>query len=134
PTLATVHNGQYQGWMGWNKAGLMPPFDSHSGGLLDWNGLINPLAALIKCCWAYNTVSKGYLEELFKEANGLESLFFAERDKGYGIVNGIDNATWDPATDPYLNSNFTPARVLTGKRANKQALCSKHGLDPSLPL
>lgn len=134
PTLATVHNGQYQGWMGWNKAALMPPFNSDNGGLLDWNGLINPLAALIKCCWAFNTVSKGYLEELFKEANGLESLFLAERDKGYGIVNGTDNETWDPATDQFLDSNFTPARVLTGKRANKQALCSKHGLNPSLPL
>ncbi len=134
PTVATVHNGQYQGWMNWPKAVLFPPFDNSRGGLLDWNGLINPLAALIKCCWAYNTVSRGYLEELLIEANGLESLFSAERNKGFGIINGIDNDTWDPETDAYLFSNFSPAKVLTGKRANKVALCNEFGLDPTLPL
>jgi len=134
PTLATVHNGQYQGWMGWHKAVLMPAFDSSRWGLLDWDGLINPLAALIKCCWAYNTVSRGYLEELFSEANGLESLFVAEQNKGFGIINGIDDDTWDPASDAYLVTNFTSAKVLTGKRANKLSLCSEYGLDASLPL
>src|SRR5690606_36364949 len=49
PTLATVHNGQYQGWMDWHKAILMPPFDSEKWGLLGWDGCINSLAALIKC-------------------------------------------------------------------------------------
>src|SRR5690606_35110040 len=27
-TVFTVHNGQYQGWMSWNKSILLPPFDT----------------------------------------------------------------------------------------------------------
>src|SRR3546814_4358001 len=86
--------------MCWQQAILMPSFDSNKWGLLDWDKNINPLASLIKCCWAYNAVSTGYLKELFKEANGLESLFFSEKEKGYGIINGIDEEIWNPETDP----------------------------------
>src|SRR5690606_6706662 len=106
PTLATVHNGQYQGWMDWHKAILMPQFDSKKWGLLDWNNSINSLAALIKCCWAYNAVSTGYLHELFGEANGLETLFLAEKEKGFGIINGIDEDVWNPSTDPFISQNY----------------------------
>ncbi|MDM8173838.1 MULTISPECIES: glycogen synthase [Olivibacter] len=134
PTVATVHNGQYQGWLSWNSASLMPTFDTWRWGLLDWNGLINPLAALIKCCWAYTTVSEGYLHELYVRANGLEGLFEAERTKSYGIVNGIDTEVWDTATDPMLENNFSPAAVKKGKENNKSILCDTYGMDASLPL
>jgi starch synthase len=58
-TVFTVHNGQYQGWMGWNKSILLPAFDTWKWGLLDWDGVINPLATAIKCCDAYTAVSEG---------------------------------------------------------------------------
>lgn len=134
PTLATIHNGQYQGWMDWHKAILMPAFDSGQWGLLDWNKLINPLAALIKCCWAYNAVSKGYLQELFVEANGLQSLFLAEKKKGFGIINGIDTDIWNPETDTFINQNYRISNMVSGKVKNKKALCEAYGLDHKLPL
>jgi len=134
PTVATVHNGQYQGWMHWRMASLMPAFDTWSWGLLDWDGLINPLAALIKCCWAYTTVSTGYLTELYTKANGLESLFAAERAKSYGIVNGIDTEVWNQATDPMLPVNFNLTTVNKGKQGNKQAICKTYHLNDQLPL
>ncbi|WP_134088434.1 glycogen synthase [Olivibacter sp. XZL3] len=134
PTVATVHNGQYQGWMSWDMASLMPAFDTWRWGLLDWNGLINPLAALIKCSWAYTTVSTGYLDELFKKANGLEALFQAERAKAYGIVNGIDTDIWNTSSDPMLDTHFTQASVRKGKALNKKAICDQYGLDERLPL
>lgn len=134
PTVGTVHNGQYQGWMDWNKAILLPPFDTWKWGLLDWDKLINPLAALIKCCWAFTTVSEGYLRQLSVESNGLEYLFEMESSKGFGIVNGIDAALWDPAADQMLQHHYSASSVQSGKKANKSLLCTAFGLDPALPL
>lgn len=133
PTVGTVHNGQYQGWMDWDQAVLMPKFDWIHRGFLDWNGVINPLAALVKCCWAYTTVSEGYLKELFKEANGLEALFASERQKSHGIVNGIDSEIWHPMKDSLIKFAFDHTN-LEGKRKNKMAFCKKQGLTFRLPL
>lgn len=133
-TVFTVHNGQYQGWMNWNKGIILPAFDTWKWGLLDWDGLINPLATAIKCCDAYTTVSEGYLTELFQEANGLQNLFYDERQKATGIVNGIDTAYWDPAIDAQIKANYEIASVEEGKKKNKEMLCSTYGLDPTLPL
>lgn len=133
-TVFTVHNGQYQGWMNWNKGILLPGFDTWKWGLLDWDGLINPLATAIKCCDAYTTVSEGYLEELYEEANGLQALFYDERGKSHGIVNGIDPAYWDPINDQLIIENYGIAQVDEGKLANKKILCTQYGLDPALPL
>lgn len=134
PTVGTVHNGQYQGWMDWNKAILLPPFDTWKWGLLDWDRLINPLAALIKCCWAFTTVSEGYLKQLSVQSNGLEHLFEMEMPKGFGIVNGIDAELWNPAVDRMLPHHYSAASVQSGKKTNKSLLCYTFGLDPALPL
>jgi len=133
-TVATVHNGQYQGWIHWSKAILLPGFDSWKWGLLDWDGLINPLAALIKCCDAYTTVSEGYLEELYVDANGLQHLFYDERHKSVGIVNGIDWDIWNPAKDYTLIENYDLASAFAGKLKNKQALAQQYKINPTLPL
>ncbi len=133
-TVVTVHNGQYQGWMNWNKGILLPAFDTWKWGLLDWDGLINPLATAIKCCDAYTTVSEGYLEELYEEANGLQALFSDERHKSFGIVNGIDTDIWNPETDHSLAKNYAVKSVKTGKASNKKQLCKQYGLDAKLPL
>lgn len=133
-TVFTVHNGQYQGWMNWNKGILLPAFDTWKWGLLDWDGLINPLATAIKCCDAFTTVSGGYLQELYEQANGLESLFASEAAKGYGIVNGIDDAYWNPSADKLIPVNYDVESNKIGKAKNKKAFCEKYGLDETLPL
>lgn len=134
PTVATVHNGQYQGWMEWNRAILLPSFDTWKWGLLDWDRMINPLGALIKCSTVFTTVSEGYLGELMEQANGLERLFALERAKGVGIVNGIDTTVWDPDRDAMLEHHYRVTNVQTGKQKNKQSLCDDFGLDASKPL
>lgn len=133
PTVFTVHNGEYQGWMPWHKAVLMPEFDNGAWGLLDWNSMINPLAAAIKCSWAYTTVSEGYLEELYAQAV-LGGLFLAEKDKSFGIVNGIDVAVWDPSHDPLIEFNYKKNTVVSGKKKNKKSLCREYDLEERLPL
>ena len=133
-TVFTVHNGQYQGWMSWSKSLFIPPFDTWKWGLLDWDGVINPLATAIKCCDAYTTVSEGYLKELYIEANGLQHLFYDERAKSVGIVNGIDTEFWDPALDSMIDQNYTIKDVDEGKAENKLKFCNEFGLDPTKPL
>jgi len=133
-TIGTIHNGEYQGMMGWDMVSYMPAFDHYKWGLLDWNGFINPLASMIKCCYAFTTVSEGYLEELFVSFKGLESLVREEFSKAYGIINGIDTDVWNPETDPMIDFNFTIKNALKIKKKNKLKLCKEYGLNPELPL
>ncbi len=133
-TLFTIHNGQYQGWMPWSKGILLPAFDTWRWGLLDWDGLINPFAAALKCCDAFSTVSRGYLQELYREANGLEDLIQSESQKGYGIVNGIDDEYWNPEIDALITKQYKRSAVKSGKKSNKKEFCEETGLDSNVPL
>jgi starch synthase len=134
PTVFTIHNGQYHGAFGWENLSYLPEIDLTKTGLLDWAGGINPLAAAVKCCWRYTTVSPTYLRELTINSNGLEYLFWIESAKGYGIINGIDTEVWDPKADAMIAGNFTVKQVIKGKQANKNALCERFALNPNKPL
>ncbi len=85
--------------------------------MLDWQNNINSLASGIKCADKVTTVSPSYLEELRYSANGLENLFEYERGKCVGILNGIDTDVWDPATDTYIDNQFSIENVAEGKAA-----------------
>lgn len=134
PTVVTIHNAQYQGWMGWDKSNYIPAWDAWKWGDLDWENTINPLASAIKCAWKVTTVSWSYLHELKWQSNGLEKLFEYEQGKCTGILNGIDADVWDPATDQYIEDHFTQKTVEKGKLANKKKLCESFNLDPEKPL
>lgn len=134
PTVLTIHNAQYQGWMGWDKSTYIPAWDTWKGGMLEWAGAINPLASGIKCAKKVTTVSPTYLEEMRREANGLEALLEYERGKCSGILNGIDSVVWDPATDSYFEHHYDLDTADEGKRANKEALCNRFNLDLKKPL
>jgi starch synthase len=134
PTVLTIHNGQYHGTFGWDKLSYLPDIDLTKTGLLDWAGAINPLAAAVKCCWRYTTVSPSYLHELTLSSNGLEYLFYTERAKGQGIINGIDTEIWDPQTDPMISGKFSIKQIAKGKEVNKQTLCTRFNLSPDKPL
>lgn len=134
PSVFTIHNAQYQGWMGWDKSFLIPRWDSWKRGMLEWAGSINPLASAVKCAWKVTTVSWSYLDELKYNSNGLEALFEYEQGKCSGILNGIDADVWDPATDTYIEDHYSVEDVDEGKMANKKLLCEQFNLDPEKPL
>lgn len=83
------------------------------------------------------TVSPAYAAEICRPGKGVEldSLIVA-RGGAVGIVNGMDVDEWDPATDKFLDVNYTPETVHEGKAAAKAALQAELGLpvDPSAPL
>ncbi len=134
PAVLTIHNAQYQGWMGWDKSYYLPAYDTWKWGLLEWNKTINPLASGIRCAWKVNTVSESYMDELRHAANGLEALFEYEKGKCSGILNGIDNEVWNPETDDFLAKNYSIETAGKGKRKNKKELCKQFGLDEEKPL
>ena len=134
PSVLTIHNAQYQGWIGLDKRYYIPPYDNWKAGLLDWEGNINPLASGIKCAWRVTTVSESYMNELKLNSNGLEKLFEYEKGKCIGILNGIDNEVWNPQSDSFLTQHFSARTVTNGKKKNKQLLCDQFGLDASKPL
>lgn len=134
PTVLTIHNAEYQGWMGWDKSHYIPQWDMWNWGKLDWNNTINPLASGIKCASTVTTVSPNYLNELRTMSAGLEPLFEYEKGKCVGILNGIDSYVWDPQTDKYLNDHYSVETEEAGKAKNKMELCERFNLDFQKPL
>ncbi len=152
PTVFTIHNGQYQGMFGWGNGNLLPPYEAAARGLVDWNGLVNPMAAAIKCAWAVTTVSQSYLYELHESSLGLEPLFRQEWAKQYGILNGIDAQVWDPETDPAIQHRLEGSKwsaetgrsetetqwrshaIRAFKTKNKKVLCEWFGFPYDQPL
>ena len=133
-TVLTIHNAQYHGSMDWDKSSLIPSWDNWKQGLLEWNNSINPLATAVKCADRVTTVSPTYMQELKLHSNGLESLFVNEQGKCIGILNGIDNDLWDPATDPMVPFHYSLNDVIEGKRKNKEAICERYNLSIDKPL
>ena len=133
-TVLSIHNAQYHGAMGWDKSLLIPRWDTWKRGLLEWNNNINALATGVKCANKVTTVSHSYLQQLKYESNGMEALFELEQEKCVGILNGIDNEVWNPATDPMIPYHYSLADVELGKKKNKKNLCAKYNLDPTKPL
>ena len=134
PTVFTIHNGEYHGAFGWNNLRLLPMFQSGAGALLDWGNTICPLAAAIKCCWRFTTVSPGYLEELRHSANGMEPLINTELFKAEGIINGIDAELWDPVTDKLIAHRLEDNDVDSFKEKNKGKLHDRFRIIPDLPI
>ena len=120
--------------MNWDKASYLPAWNSQQWGKLDWQNRINPLACAVKCANSVTTVSYSYLDEMRSSANGLENLFEYERGKCTGILNGIDDVVWNPATDTYIDDKFNTKTAADGKLANKKMLCNEFNLDVEKPL
>ncbi len=78
-------------------------------------------------------VSPTYAEEILHEefGCGLQDFFRNRADSLYGILNGLDTASFDPQTDAVLASRFH-ADDLSARQPNKATLQEKLGL-PVLP-
>ncbi|MFX7329215.1 glycogen/starch synthase, partial [Acinetobacter baumannii] len=74
-------------------------------------------------------VSPSYAREILDAEHGcgLEGVLRERSADLVGILNGIDSALWDPASDVHLARCYD-ARSLAGKRVNKRALQQEMGL------
>jgi starch synthase len=84
-----------------------------------------------------NTVSETYAREMQTEeyGNGLHLLFKELRGKLYGVLNGLDYADFNPATDKIIKKNYSLAN-LSDRRENKIDLQKQFNLkiDPNIPI
>lgn len=94
------------------------------------NGKVNFLKAGIVYSDYVNTVSKTYADEVLEGtdfSNGLNEVL-KEKNKFCGILNGIDDLTWNPKTDPYLFKKLTDD-FEEYKEINKRNLADKLGFE-----
>lgn len=130
-TVYTIHNLPF---MGSETRGMLADFHiqpSKNPYLPEWaRELPLPMA-----CAAANqvvTVSPTYAQEMMTPDFGcnLDPFFLSIQDKVSGILNGIDQTIWNPATDTYIHTQYdycTPDLRLK----NKLYLQEKFGLEPN---
>ena len=125
PSLLTIHTLGYQGLADPRWLGHL----ARSPESFMWYGDINPLLGGIRLADRVVTVSPNYASEILTEAQGmgLHHHLAARGDDLVGIINGIDTAEWDPATDPFIAANFS-VDAMRGKSTNRAELAKVFGL------
>ena len=138
-SVFTIHNIEYQGRYG--RSALEDVFglnDSYfNENMLAYHGDVNLMKGAILSSDFVTTVSPTYAQELCHSfyAHGMEGIISHCGDKLRGILNGLDVALYDPASDAALPQNYNAAD-LSGKKACKEALQRAVGLkvDPDVPV
>ncbi|MBI3872112.1 MAG: glycogen synthase GlgA [candidate division Zixibacteria bacterium] len=134
-TILTVHNLAYQGLFDAERfevLGLDPGLFFPTSPFEFW-GKIGFLKTGLVYADKLNTVSPTYAREIQSSPEfgcGLEGLLRERRADLSGILNGIDDAVWNPATDSLIPQTFTPAAP-AGKKANKRYLLELCGFAKS---
>ena len=133
PSVITIHNMAFQGYYPaevFPQLGL-PPSAWTVDGVESYGG-VGFLKAGMQLADAITTVSPTYAGEIrsVEFGMGLEGLVLARSNRVHGILNGIDTAEWNPATDPHLAANYTAGKLAARKR-NKRAVEQEFGLDRS---
>ncbi|MDP3861856.1 MAG: glycogen synthase GlgA [Phaeovulum sp.] len=129
PSVMTVHNIAFQGIAGAERRAALrlPPEAFVPEGVEYW-GNISALKAGLVAADAITTVSPRYADELMRPefGLGLEGVIAARAGVVQGILNGIDDAVWNPETDAAIEP-FS-ARKLALKARNRQELLAEFGL------
>lgn len=139
-TVFTIHNLRYQGrfnrdmmkdLLGVGDDAFAPGFDG-----LEYYGDGCCMKAALTFADRLTTVSRTYAEEIQTDyyGEGMDGILRSRSGDLTGIVNGIDNALFDPMNDPNLAEPYRNS--LSKKRKNKTALQAELGLpvDESIPL
>ncbi len=128
-TVFTIHNIQYQGKYGEELVQDVLGLPLEDTGLVTYDGAVNLMKAAIQCSDKVTTVSPTYAKEILDPffSHGLDGILKEYTYKLCGIVNGIDTAVYDPATDPNIFAPFS-ADDFSAKAVNKAELQKHMGL------
>ena len=131
-TVMTIHNIAFQGIFPADllfELGLPTSVFTVDG--VEYYGQIGFLKAGLQLADRITTVSPTYAKEIQTPEGGmgLDGLLRARSGIVSGILNGIDDTVWDPATDPHLAKPFGREN-LQARAVNKAALQERLGLRP----
>ncbi len=129
-TVLTIHNLAFQGQFDaavLSRIGF--PAAAFTSDGLEYFGDVCYLKAGILMADAITTVSPTYAREIRTPAGGMgmDALLRWRGAAVSGIVNGIDTAVWDPATDPLLAQTYDATR-LADRQVNRRAVEDRFGL------
>jgi starch synthase len=129
-SVLTVHNLAYQGRFPLDRFGELelPAWMAGPAGV-EFHGELRLLKGGLMFADRITTVSPTYAREILTQHEGheLDDVLRHRADRLSGIVNGIDDAVWNPATDPAIAERYDAQR-LDGKAACKRALQAELGL------
>jgi starch synthase len=130
-TVMTIHNIAFQGIF---PADLLYElgFPPHAFALdgVEYYGQIGFLKAGLRLADRITTVSPTYAKEIQTPEGGmgLDGLLRSRSRDIFGILNGIDESVWDPASDKSLAATYT-RDALERRRVNKEVLQRRLGLN-----
>ncbi len=129
-SVVTIHNLAFQGvfppdTLAWLN---LPPQSFNMNGI-EYYGNLSFLKAALFYADRITTVSPTYAKEIQHEplGMGLQGLLASRCGDLTGILNGIDQNEWNPATDPHLAAHYDKNN-LNNKQKNKLALQQRMGL------
>jgi starch synthase len=128
--VATIHNLAFRGIFGKHvMAELGLPWSIFTRQNLEFYDAVSLLKGGLAAADVVTTVSPSYAREILTPAHGaaLDGFLRWEIRRLVGIVNGIDIAAWDPATDPALPAHYT-RDDLGGKAMCRAELLAEVGL------
>jgi starch synthase len=129
PSVLSLHNLAYQGVTDGAWLERLGPRAAH----YEWWGGTNPLSGAIALADKIVAVSPNHAREILTPEGGfgLDGALRHRWADVSGILNGIDQGVWDPATDPHLTARYSidagVGSVLAAKAANRRALGDRFG-------
>lgn len=137
-SVFTVHNLAYQGLFGaevFHDLALPAEYWGVHG--VEFHGHVNFMKSGLYFADRITTVSPTYAQEIqgWEQGCGLQGLLHDRRHQLDGILNGVDDAVWNPSLDPLIPHPYK-VRQLVGKTRCKSGLVDELGLsgDASGPL
>ena len=136
-TVFTIHNLQFQGIFPYDILHDLLNIDVENFWKVEFHGHVNFMKAAIVASDSITTVSPTYKDEIQTAYYGerLDGLLRSRKSSLVGIVNGIDDTLYNPATDKEIEEPYT-VKTLSKKAKNKAALQSAFGLpvEEDIPL
>jgi starch synthase len=132
-TVLTIHNIAFQGHFPASMLDVLGlPAHAMTIDGVEYFGGVGFLKAGLQLADRITTVSPTYAREIMTPEFGmaLEGLLVARAAAVEGIVNGIDDVVWNPATDPTLAQNYSALRIDMRAR-NRTVLQQRLGLTTS---
>jgi starch synthase len=130
-TVLTIHNAAYQGrFLPSTTEQLLFPWDLFTMDKVEQFDRFNFLKGGVAFADLLTTVSRKYAEEIQTPEFGeqLDGILLKRSADLRGILNGVDYALWNPATDGNLAAHYTPDE-LDGKSTCRADLLHAFGFE-----